>query len=192
MVTCSLAACAQMEKGGQHLLKGGQPAPRARPFYAGLGDAGGRTRGCQCRRELSWEKAVLGLTVGLGETGSDLAGRVAGKGGNAERQCFLSSLSGWVFPPARSEGNFCCSEAESGSVKQDLNRSACGLDSGGLLARLHPPALVTSGCRSLWAGGAGQYISVMDTDHIFNIEIHFRRKMIPRNRNSSAKQCAHN
>lgn len=135
---------------------------------------------------------MLGLTVGLGETGSDLAGRVAGKGGNAERQRFLSSVSGWVFPPARSERNFCCSEAESGSVKQDLNKSARGLDSRGLPVRLHPPALVTSGCRNLWAGGTGQYISLMDTDHIFNIEIHFRRKMIPRNRNSSAKQCAHN
>lgn len=52
---------------------------------------------------------------------------------------------------------------------------------------MRSPAVVMAGCRSLWAGA-----SVMDTDHIFNIEIHFRKKMIPRNRNSSAKQCAHN
>lgn len=54
------------------------------------------------------------------------------------------------------------------------------------------PGVVISGCRNLWAEVLGQYISLMDTDHIFNIKIRFKGKMIPRNRNSSAKQCAHN
>lgn len=122
----------------------------------------------------------------------DLAGRQAGKGGNVGRQRFLFSVSGLIFPGARSEGNF---PAPRGRVWVSKTRSQYKCSRLGKWRspyRAASPIVVTSGCRNLWAGVLGQYISVMDTDHVFSIKIHFRRKMIPRNRHSSAKQCAYN
>lgn len=133
-VTSSLSACAQMEKRGTAPLEGWAADSPSSPFHRGPGDAGRRSGGCQGS---CWDKAD--------QEAQDGQFLVIYQGGKLGREATLEDSTFYPLflvgfsPVPDQKGIFLLQEAEVGSVKQDLNINAHGLERRGLLTGLHPP-----------------------------------------------------